>query len=131
MALVSTVSDAMLLQRRDMTLTHDLMGGTEAMIRAGERYLPMSSRNEKPKEYQSRLQRTVLLNAYKRTVRFCRGQVFKKPVVIEDRKPEDLITQEQVDWFKAWSEDVNRSGDNLNDWSGAVFEAGINDGVTF
>lgn len=131
MALVSTVSDSMLLQRRDMQLTHDLMGGTEAMIRAGERYLPKSNRQETEKEYMSRLHRTVLLNAYKRTVRFCRGQVFRKPVVIEDHKPDDAITQEQVDWFKSWSEDVNREGANLNEWSGNVFEAGLNDGVTF
>lgn len=131
MALVSTVSDEMLLQRRDMQLTHDLMGGTEAMIRAGERYLPRATRNETDKEYLSRLHRTVLLNAYKRTVRFCRGQVFKKPVVIEDRKPEDLISQEFVDWFKMWSEDVNREGDNLTDWSGGAFEDGLNNGVTF
>ena len=131
MALVSTVSDEFLLQRRDMQLTHDLMGGTEAMIRAGERYLPKAHSGETDKDYVSRLTRTILLNAYKRTVRFCRGQVFKKPVVIEDRKPEDFITQELVDWFKTWSEDVNREGDNLQDWGGDVFESGLNNGVTF
>lgn len=131
MATVATVSDAFRLQRHDMELTRDLMGGTEAMARAAERYIPKSRRFETAEEYESRLKRTVLLNAYKRTVRFLRGQVFKRPVVIEERKEDDLINQEQVDWFREWAEDVNLQGDSINDWSGAVFEAGINDGVTF
>ncbi len=131
MGTVFTVSTAFELQRMDMALTRDLMGGTAAMIRAGEKYIPRSRRHETEEEFQSRLNRTVLLNAYKRTVRFLRGQVFKKPVVIEEAKKGDIITQEQLDWFKAWSEDVNLRGNNLTDWSGTVFEAGINDGVTF
>lgn len=127
---VSTVSDAFLLQRRDMRLTHDLMGGTQAMRRAGEIYLPRKQ-GESDKAYDARIGRTVLLNAYKRTVRFSRGQVFKRPVVIEDASPDSLLPQSSVDWFKDWSEDVNRNGDSLTDWSGGVFEAGLNDGVTF
>lgn len=130
MATVDTISTAFQLQRMDMQLAHDLMGGTKAMARAGERYIP-KGKSETPEEYHSRIQRTVLLNAYKRTVRFCRGQVFKKNVVVEDRKPEDLLTQEQVEWFKHWAEDVNHNSDSLTEWSGGVFEAGLNDGVTF
>ena len=55
-----------------MELTRDLMGGTEAMARAAERYIPKSRRFETAEEYESRLKRTVLLNAYKRAVRFLR-----------------------------------------------------------
>lgn len=130
MATVSTVSNAFCLQRRDMQLTHNLMGGTQAMLRAGTEYIPQG-KTESIDEYTNRLKRTVLLNAYRRTVRFCRGQLFKKPVVIEDHSAEDLITQELTEWFKTWSEDVNRNGENLNEWSGDVFETSLNDGVTF
>lgn len=37
---VDTISEAFALQHEDMRLTHDLMGGTKAMIAAGERYIP-------------------------------------------------------------------------------------------
>lgn len=131
MATVSTISKEFTLQREDMSLTRDLLGGTKAMVRAAERYIPKSRRFETIQEYESRLKRTILFNAYKRTVRFLRGQVFKKPVVLEDVKPGDLITQEQKDWFNEWIEDVNLQGNNLNEWSGIVFESGVNDGVTF
>lgn len=127
---VSTLSDAFMLQRRDMRLTHDLMGGTQAMMRAGERYLPRKQ-GESDKAYEARIGRTVLLNAYKRTVRFSRGQVFKRPVVIEDAEQDSILPQSSVDWFKAWAEDVDRNGNSLTDWGGDVFEAGVNDGVTF
>lgn len=130
MGAISDVSIPFQLQRRDMRLTHDLMGGTMAMRRAGVVYIP-KKHGESDEDYDARINRTVLLNAYKRTLRFSRGQVFKRPVVIEDTTGDNGISQEIVSWFQQWSEDVDCNGSSLTDWGGDVFEAGLNDGVTF
>ena len=72
---VDTISEAFALQREDMRLTHDLMGGTKAMIAAGERYIPRED-GEELASCNIRFHRTVLFNVYKRSVRYLGGRVF-------------------------------------------------------
>ena len=130
MADVYDISTAFDLQRTDMQLTEDLMGGTKAMVRAGQAYLPKAE-GEAPFDWNRRVNRTVLFNAYKKTVRFCRGQVFQKPVSIPEPDKGSPITAEQLVWYRGFSEDVDKQGHNITVWSGSAFEDGINAGVTF
>lgn len=118
---VDTVSPEFLEQREAMRLPQDLMGGTPAMIKAGTRYVEAGD-GESRAQYSIRLSRTVLLNTFKRTLYYLKGQVFQKPVVLGADASEQ---------FKAWSEDVDHAGHNLTSWSAGVFEAGLRDGVTF
>lgn len=119
---VDTISEAFALQHEDMRLTHDLMGGTKAMLAAGEKYIPRED-GEEPASWDIRLHRTVLFNVYKRTLRYLGGRVFEKPVVLggdtQDARYNDFV------------EDVDKQGHNLSVWSRHVFEEGLNDGVTF
>lgn len=130
MAEVYDISTAFELQREDMQLTEDIMGGTKAMVRAGESYLPKAE-GESSVEWRRRVSRTVLFNAYKKTVRFCRGQVFQKPVAIPEPDKGSPVTSEQLVWYRSFSEDVDKQGHNITVWGGSTFEDGINAGVTF
>lgn len=127
MAEIHTVSDAFQKQRRDMMPCVDLMGGTDAMRRAGVRYVSIGAQSKE--EYDDRLKRTVLFNVYRRTLNFLRGQVFQKPVSIGSAK--DMVSDEDLERFKVWAEDVDLRGHNLTTWSGGIFRQGLQDGVAF
>lgn len=120
-ASVDTVSPAFKLQREDQQLPHDLLGGTKAMIAAGETYIPREP-GEDQASWGIRLHRTVLLNVYKRTLRYMGGRVFEKSVSLGEDADER---------FQAFTEDVDKQGHNLTVWARGVFEHGMNDGVTF
>ncbi len=130
MSEVYEVSGPFLKQREDMQLTTDLMGGTQAMKRARGKYIPKAE-GETASEYDQRVNRTVLYNAYRKTVRFLRGQVFQKPVSIPEAKEGENVTVTELEEYKALSEDVDKQGHNLTVWGAETFEAGINAGVTF
>lgn len=119
---IETLSTAFALQRENMELPHDLMGGTKAMLRAGQRYVPLED-GEDRQSWQIRLNRTILFNVYKRTLRYLCGRVFEKPVVLG----EDVKDRR----FEEFTENVDRLGRNLTVWGRHVFETGLNDGVTF
>lgn len=119
---VDNVSQAFLKQRTDMQLCHDLMGGTEAMLAAGRRYIPQED-GESDKEWQIRLERTILFNVFKRTLRYLAGRVFEKQVVLDG----DEIDQR----FTDFCENVDRMGRNLTVWGRKAFELGLQDGVVF
>ena len=106
----------------------DLMGGTEAMRLAGGRYITRKEK-EPDRSYNRRIERTVLRNAFAQTISYYRGQVFSRQVAL-DNKSSDL-TDEQLERFRAWAEDVDQRGHNLTAWSGSVFTSGLVSGVTF
>lgn len=120
-ATVETVSPAFARQHEDQRLPHNLLGGTKAMIRAGARYIA-KERGEDPEDYGIRLNRTVLFNVYRRTLRYLGGRVFEKQVSLGEGADER---------FQAFTEDVDKQGHNLSVWSRGVYEHGLNDGVTF
>lgn len=120
-ATVETVSPAFARQHEDQRLPHDLLGGTKAMIRAGARYIA-KGQSEDPEDYKIRLERTVLFNVYKRTLRYLGGRVFEKAA---------SLGEDAGERFQAFTEDVDKQGHNLSVWSRGVFEHGLNDGVTF
>lgn len=121
-AQVNTISPAFQKQRTDMQLCKNLMSGQQAMLAAGQRYIPVMS-GEDPESYALRLSRATLFNAYKRTVRYLCGRVFEEPVTLG----EDATDQRFIDF----TENVDRLGHNLTIWSRHAFESGLNAGVTF
>lgn len=127
MAEVYTVAPEWEKQRADMRLTHDLMGGTQAMRRAAERYIEKGS-SEDRRDYEARVHRTKLFNIYRRTLNFLRGQVFQKQIVV-GADGDSTTASEEI--FQKFSENVDRMGRNITAWSGDVFRSGLNDGVTF
>jgi len=103
-----------------LKLGRTLMGGTDAMRAMGKAYLPQEEGESDPK-YTARLARTILVNTYKRTIQKLSGEVFSKDVSLDDDVPEEI---------QGYCEDVDLAGRNLSQFSRAVFDAAINDGVT-
>lgn len=101
-----------------------LMGGTRAMRKAGEDFLPKEPK-ESERAYDRRLKRSVLLNEYARNIRILSGYVFAKPPEFKAGDDEVTLTddmQEIVD-------DVDRDGTPLSEFAQAVFEAGTAKGL--
>lgn len=127
-ATVDTPSPDFALQHEAMRPCRDLIGGTEVMRAAGDRYIQKKEAEAKER-YEARVQRTVLRNIFAQTVSYNRGQVFGAQVVMD--KASTPLTDEQLKTFKAWAEDVDQRGTNLTSWAGDVFASGLIDGVTF
>lgn len=127
-ASVNTPSAAFAMQHQNAKPCHDLMGGTEAMRRAGAAYI-LREQREDAAEWRTRVDRTVLRNVFSQTIGYNRGQVFSRPVVLDDA--DGTLGDEVMERFRAWAENVNRQGRNLTSWSGDVFAQGLADGVTF
>lgn len=125
---IQTPTSVFLRQHRDARPCLDLMGGTEAMRRAGEKYIPKKEA-ESAESYRIRVSRTVLRNAYAQTLGYYRGQVLSREVALDNKS--SALTDEQMEQFAAWAEDVDQRGHNLTAWSGNVFTAGLVSGVTF
>lgn len=115
-------------QHEDAMPCLDLMGGTEAMRAAGDRYIPRKEA-EKEDKYLTRVNRTVLRNAFAQTVGYYRGQVFSRDVSLDNNS--SGLSDEDMERFNVWAEDVDQRGHNLTSWSGGVFESGLVSGVTF
>lgn len=60
-----------------------LWEGTEGMREAGKRYLPQEE-GETDQAYDARLNKTFLYNGYKSTIQRLAGQVFFRPVVVQN-----------------------------------------------
>lgn len=110
-----------LVMAKKWELLHDLCGGTQSMRYAGKRWLPQEP-NEEEKQYQNRLERSFLYNAFKDTIDKIVAKPFSRPVQItEDKVPEQL---------SEIAEDVDRTGKDLTSFLREVFEAGTMYGLT-
>ena len=98
-----------------------LLGGTAAMRQAGQLYLSKGSA-EPQGDYDYRLANTFLTDSYKRTLNYLTGQVMKKAPVLDQAASADVV---------AWSEDVDRKGNNLAVFAQKAFRAGLDAGVVF
>ena len=85
-------------------LTNDLMGGTRAMRAAGTKWLPKEDK-EKDKQYEDRLSRTVLFEAYREAVDTLSGRPYSKPVSIKGKNP----LPEPLDQIEGSCDDEGRS----------------------
>ena len=91
-----------------------LMGGTTAMRRAGQAYLPKFEA-ESSQAYDARLKASWLFNGYRKTVRDMAGRVFDKPAEIAEG-PDQLIE---------WAENIDLQGRDLSTFAAEVFKDGL------
>lgn len=101
-------------------LERTLMGGTKAMRDAGETYLPQEE-NESNDSWTDRLNRSVLLNVFKRTIQKLTGEVFSKDIVLNDDVPAEV---------REWCENIDQEGNNLSRFCQDVFTDALAYGVS-
>jgi hypothetical protein len=118
---VSTPSDTQDCMAKRAALPRALMEGTAAMRHAGESYLPRETA-ESPTAYQNRLDRSVLFNAFGKTVEDYTGKVFAKPVVLQDDVPAQIVE---------WAENVDLTGRHINVFAKDVMMDGFQSGISF
>ncbi len=116
---VDTPSKGYLEMLSDLELVAALMGGTEAMREAGQKYLPREPK-ESVAAYRNRLARSVLYNAFADTVQKLVGKPFSKPVNLLQETPEQI-------W--EWCNDIDLCGSNITTFCREVFEYGLTDGL--
>lgn len=106
---------------RLLDLPRTLMGGTIAMRAAGLKYLPKEPL-EPGAAYDSRLARTFLFNAFRKTVKDMTGKVFQREVTLEDDVPPELVT---------FAEDIDLAGRHLNVFARDIFFDGMQSGINY
>lgn len=117
-ATVSTEVSAMIMKAE---MIRTLVGGTDAMRAAGERYLPKEEA-ESVALYKNRLKRSTLFNATKKTVKDMTGKVFFKPIVLKENVPEAL---------KTIAENIDATGRHLNVFAKDVFADVLQPGIGY
>ncbi|WP_089177138.1 DUF4055 domain-containing protein [Bosea sp. AS-1] len=118
---VRTPSRDYMLSHEKWDLPRALLGGTRAMRAKGEQYLPREFA-EDALAYTVRLNRTVLFNAFAKTVRDMVGRMFTKPIQLGDDAPEKI---------KEWSENIDLTGRDLNTFAFEVAIDAMTTGVSF
>lgn len=118
---VATPREEVLCHRKRVQPVIDLMGGQDAMIAAGERYI-RRRRDEAKEKWEDRVHGATLLNAYERTLAYLSGQVFSKDVALGDEgKAVDPVWSE-------WADNVDGQGNNLTVFAKRAFAHGLNEG---
>jgi hypothetical protein len=87
-----------------------LLGGTTAMRKAGNTYLPKWP-NETSDSYTNRLSTATLFPAFGRTCEVLTGKPFSKPVTLGEDVPPRIVE---------WSSDIDLQGHNLHAFAAAV-----------
>lgn len=116
---IETPNDEFLENLSNFELVDTLMGGTDSMRAAGEKYLPKEP-NETNEAYQNRLNRSVLYNAYADTLKKLIGKPFSKPVNLKD---------ETNELIKEWCENLDLCGNNITSFAREIFSKGLNKGI--
>jgi hypothetical protein len=102
------------------SLPRALMGGTTAMRAAGIAYLPREAA-ESEEAYKARLNRSVLFNAFAKTVQDMAGRVIAKELSLGDDVPGSI---------KTWAENIDLTGTHLSVFAAKVFADAIITGAT-
>lgn len=105
-------------------LIDDLVGGTVAMRKARERWLPREEK-EKDKSYDNRIQRSILFNGYSDTIRRIKSKPFSKPIKITGE--EDLVKIDPR--LKELKKDVDGQGTNITNFAKEILGIGLNRGL--
>lgn len=103
-------------------LLHDLLGGTEAMREAGERWLPVEPKEE-IENYARRLARSILYNALETTYDNLVSKPFAKAVTT---KGEELLSPQVQEIIG----DTDKNGTDLTTFIKDVFRKGLEYGLT-
>jgi hypothetical protein len=101
-------------------LANTLMDGTDALREAAETYLPKYPQ-ETQDNYDARLERSVLINYFRRSVESLIGKPFSVPITLGD----DMDVQ-----LHDLSEDIDRQGNNIDVFSRKSFRDGLLKGLT-
>jgi len=100
----------------DWELIHALLGGTKAMRAAGEKWLPKEPRED---GYLSRLNRSILYNAYRDTLNKLANRPFAHPISFTD-------LPEQLEYLK---ENVDATGKSFETFAKEIMKDLINYGL--
>ena len=98
-----------------------LMGGTREMRASGETYLPKEPA-EVQTAYEIRIKRTVLFEAFSKTVNDMAGRVFAKEIMLGDDVPDQI---------KTWAENIDLQGTHLNVFSKDVLIDALQVGASY
>jgi hypothetical protein len=101
-----------------------LMGGTPAMRKQGEVFLPREPA-ETLTAYERRLSRAVLLNEFSRNLSTLAGYIFAKPVQFKAGGENATISASMQDVI----DDVDRDGTPLAEFAQELFEVGASAGL--
>jgi hypothetical protein len=101
-------------------MVDDLLGGTQAMRMAGQKWLPQEE-DETDAKYKNRLARSFLFEAFSDTVDKLSAKPFAKPVGVK-HEPTGAL----ADFHK----DVTRCGDDITQFAKAVFADGLAYGMS-
>ena len=99
----------------DAAVGKALMGGTKAMRKAGQEYLPKFAQEEK-EAYDARLKSSWLFNGFRKTVRDMTGRVFDSPVEMGQGAPNQLVD---------WATNIDLQGRDLSEFAREVFMEGM------
>jgi len=102
-------------------LVDDLMGGTAAMQKAGEKWLPREPKEERD-AYRIRKSRTILYEALKDTVNNLSGKPFTKPVTLQE---EDLLPEQ----LKTIAVNADGTGKSITTFSGDLMKSAVKYGL--
>ena len=102
----------------ELDLLADLMGGTTAMRRAGQRWLPREA-SESWTAWRARLGRSVLFNGLSRTVQALAGRPFARPVALAEADDE----------LMRLAADVDGEGTGIGSFAGMLLRALLTDGM--
>lgn len=120
MADISTKSKVCQVYTEKRKLIRTILGGTKAMIEAGETYTPKHMA-ENFEAYQARLNGTTLFNGTAVTINGMVGKVFGKNITLNADIPE--VIQEQMD-------DIDGQGRNVTEFAMANFKDAMADGLS-
>lgn len=105
--------------RQAMRLPNALMGGTAAMRAAGKDYL-FQETGETPEKYQARIDRSVLFEAYGRTIEKLVGEMFKEKISVSEDVADDV---------KDWLKDIDRQGNDITSFMVKAMTSGTHEGI--
>lgn len=111
-----------LAMERNWLLPEALLMGTLEMRRRGQAYLPQNERETQP-QYDARILRSFLFNAYSDTIQKLADKPFQKAIILENAEelPEDL---------KPIQFDVDFSGRDIDDFAKDIIEDAAVYGLT-
>ena len=104
------------------TLIDDLYGGTISMRDARAKWLPVEER-ESAKAYNARLDRSILYNSYRDTIKKIVSKPFSQPVIVQGEG-----TGHEA--LEAIEDNADRRGSDLTAFGREVFEAAVKYGMT-
>lgn len=104
---VNDRSSAVEKMAEEWPIVETLLGGTRAMRKAGQKYLPKWPAEEKD-SYEDRLKVATLMPAFERTLNVMAGKPFSKELTFGESVPEEIIQ---------WCESVDDDGTSLHAFS--------------